>query len=267
MKANLRYLQRSTESVLRKRKFFELTIHDAPIEELIVYLDERIVQRFATHVIPVNPHVYQIGIEDESYFGILEQGDVVLCDGVGILLGSKVAGDPIKHRVVGTDLMMGLSGLAAHKGYSVFLLGGLNGAAHQCAKVLLKHWPGLNICGVEELPFFNNIDRLENDGTIERINRSRADILFVSLGAPKQEQWIARNRHLLESRLMMGVGASFNLIGGIVRRAPHWIRSAGFEWLFRLSQEPGRLWKRYLIGNPRFLYHVIKERFVSNKGS
>ena len=120
-------------------------------------------------------------------------------------------------------------------------------------------FPSLQIAGVYSPPFKKQFFERENEKMIALINKVKPDVLFVGLGAPKQERWIWRHKNELQVPVFIGVGAAFDFIAGTVKRAPLWMQRCGLEWLFRLCQEPRRLWRRYLVGNPIFLWLVVKE--------
>jgi N-acetylglucosaminyldiphosphoundecaprenol N-acetyl-beta-D-mannosaminyltransferase len=161
-------------------------------------------------------------------------------DGWGIVWASRILGSPIKERVAGIDLMVGICKMAADMGYKVFLLGGKEGVAERAAEGLRSIAPGLIVVGTHHGYF-------SDDGEVlDLINKSGADILFVAMGAPKQELWMWRNRDLLKVSVVMGVGGSFDVLAGVRRRAPEWIRRSGLEWLYRFITNPTRI-ERLLV--------------------
>jgi N-acetylglucosaminyldiphosphoundecaprenol N-acetyl-beta-D-mannosaminyltransferase len=154
--------------------------------------------------------------------------------------------------------MVSLCALCEEKGYSVFLFGGQHSIVEQCTRQLQRRFPGLKISGTFEPPHVDDIEQFDNDDMIRVISNAKPHFLFVALGAPKQEKWIERLRGRLNVPVMMGVGGSFDILGGRVPRAPRWMRAMGLEWLFRLVIEPGRLARRYLLGIPYFILLVLK---------
>ncbi|MBI9086094.1 MAG: WecB/TagA/CpsF family glycosyltransferase [Desulfobacterales bacterium] len=205
----------------------------------------------------VNPDCLNKMATDRDYFHILQQADYVLPDGIGLTLAGKLLQTPLKENINGTDMMPFLCKMAASRGYSLFMLGGRSGVAAQAARRLSERYQ-VSIAGTAHGYF----DRFkESQQVIDQINRSGADILLVGLGAPEQEKWIMRHRHRLAPRVLMGVGGLFDFYSGNIKRAPVWMREIGLEWVYRILQEPGRMWRRYVLGNPLFLYRVARWRF------
>lgn len=184
---------------------------------------------------------------------ILREADMVTADGFPIVLLSKLSGYPLKQRVTGADLTPRLCEIAAIRGKSVYLMGGLPGSADSAATTLKRDYPNLHIAGTDCPMVSIDGKKLaswdEDDAeVVEKINRSGADILFVGLGNPKQELWFSRNKHRLQVAVCVGVGGTFEFITGQVKRAPQWIQSCNVEWLYRITQDPKRLLSRYVIG-------------------
>ncbi len=188
---------------------------------------------------------------------ILRKADLVTADGMPIVWTSKFLGPALPHRVTGSDLLPELSERAARQNKSMYFLGGNPGSAKAASAILEERYPGLTIAGWES-PFVHIqgkelADADENDEAIvKRINDSKPDILFIGFGNPKQEIWFERNRHRLQVPVSIGIGGTFDFITGNIARAPVWMRDAGLEWLFRFSQDPRRLWKRYLVDFLKF---------------
>lgn len=173
-------------------------------------------------------------------------------DGMPMVWLSHLAGRREVERVYGPDLMLALCERAAARGYSLFLYGGAPGVADDLASSLTRRFPGLRIAGTHSPPF-RVLTAGEEQALAERFAALRPDITFVGLGTPKQECWMAAHVGRLETRVMIGVGAAFDFHTGRVQQAPIWMRRSGLEWLYRLTREPRRLWRRYVLGNPRFV--------------
>lgn len=200
----------------------------------------------------VNPDCLNIAWRDPAYRTTLAACDRVFPDGIGLRIGGRMLGFELRDNVNGTDMLPLLCEAAAGSGRSLYLLGARPGVAAAAAEALCARVPGLVIAGARDGYFSAG----EEHQVIDQINCSGAAILLVALGAPRQEQWIARHRERLEPPLAMGVGGLFDFYSGRIRRAPLWMREIGAEWVYRLLQEPGRMWRRYIIGNPVFLYRV-----------
>jgi len=247
-------------------EFFGIPVVDIPFHDFLAQLEQHIIRRESTHIVNLNPHHFLIAQKDDEFAEICHSGDIVFSDGIGINFGSILGKKIIQHRFTGLDIMKELTALSADRGYSIYLLGGQDGIGRRCANNLQKEYPSLAIAGVYEPPLANDIGLYDNDEIVRTINAAAPDILFVALGAPKQEKWIERFRTALEVPILMGVGGSFDILGGTFSRAPHWMRKAGLEWLYRLSLEPRRLASRYLLGIPHYLFLVLRLRFRGRKG-
>ncbi len=245
-------------SSLRLNKLDFLT---GPRHEVASSLIGRAIEGRQSHVIPLNPHVYLHGVDNEELAELLKGPDVRIIDGIGIQLGWRFLSGKTGTRLTGTDLMDLLAERASVEGLGVFLLGGEAGSSGLCARALLDRYPALKIRGILEPPRFADIRELPQEAIVEIINASGADILFVAFGAPKQELFLSRNRHALKPRVLMGVGSAFDLHGGGKRRAPYWMRRVGLEWVFRILLEPIRLGRRYGRDIPRFIARMAFEAF------
>jgi N-acetylglucosaminyldiphosphoundecaprenol N-acetyl-beta-D-mannosaminyltransferase len=161
-------------------------------------------------------------------------------------------------RVFGPDLMMAMCRLSVERGYRSFLYGGKPGVAELLSDTLQKKMPGLQVVGTYTPPFRSLTADEEND-VLARVRESRPDIIWVGLSTPKQERFMAQYAHQFQVPLMFGVGAAFDFHTGAIRDCSPWIKRAGFQWLHRLMQDPRRLWKRYLLNNPAFLWHIAMQ--------
>lgn len=181
---------------------------------------------------------------------ILRRSNLVTADGMPIVWISKMMDSPIKERVAGSDMVPRIAEEAAKSGNSIFLFGGEPGLAEKASEILKSTYPGLRIAGTYS-PVVSTegeamLDSAEEDKEIvDKINKSGADILFIGLGNPKQEIWFERNKSALNVPVSLGIGGSFSFITGDIARAPEWMQKNGLEWLYRIFQDPGRLWKRY----------------------
>ena len=219
-------------------------------------LDE--VRERAAHVVTMNAQFVEIAHQETRFAELLRRADLSVADGLSVVWASRWLGQFIPERVAGADLMVRLCETAAASGKSVYFLGGSPGAASCAAQRLCDNLPELVIAGIDCPPtgFLDRPDELTS--VAERIHLAKPDLLFVGLGAPKQEYWIDRYAYL-PAKVMMGVGGSFEFLAGFRKRAPLLIQRLGFEWMWRLCIEPRRLWKRYLVGNSIFLFVVFKQ--------
>ena len=203
----------------------------------------------------VNAHCLNIAAKNIAYQRVLRQSDRLYPDGSGVALAMRLHGRRMTDNLNGTDLLPHLCESAAARGSSLFLLGGHDGVAEQAAANLQKQFPGLGIAGTQHGYF----EEADTDRIIGKINSSGADILLVAMGVPHQELWIAAHREKLECGVAMGVGGLFDFFSERIPRAPLWLRRLGCEWVWRLLQEPARMWKRYLVGNPEFVLRAMRE--------
>ncbi len=218
----------------------------------------RQVRERAAHVVTMNAQFVEMAHQEARFAEVLRRAELSVADGLSVVWASRWLGQFIPERVAGADLMVRLCEAAAADGSTVYFLGGSPGAASLAAERLMQDFSGLTVVGVDcpPLGFLSDPDQCMR--VAHRIERARPDLLFVGLGAPKQEYWIERHSHL-PAKVMMGIGGSFELVAGFRKRAPLLVQRAGCEWLWRLCMEPRRLWKRYLVGNTIFLVVVFKQ--------
>ena len=184
---------------------------------------------------------------NEELWGYLKNADLVTADGMPLVVLARLKRERLPERVTGADLVPAVCRRAGEKGLSVYVLGG----DEDVLKEAFKRLPPVKVAGCDS----SRVDLVSPDpGILERINAAHPDILFVALGNPKQELWMGRNLDKLNVGVVMGIGGTFNFIAGRVRRAPKWMQKSGLEWIYRILQEPGRLWKRYAFGLVKFSY-------------
>lgn len=216
------------------------------------------------YLVTINPEFIIEATKDTGFKNILNEADLKVVDGFGLILAAWLKGKNIKKRLAGSDLTLEICRLAEQNNCSVFLLGGFGNTAQLAADNLKKQFPKINIVGAEEgtiYPFFDN----ENSQLLARINIAKPAILFVAFGHPKQEKWIKENMTKIPSiRLAMGVGGTFDYLAGKTPRAPHFMRNLGLEWLFRLILQPWRV-KRIFNAIFVFLWLVIWKDVLRNK--
>jgi exopolysaccharide biosynthesis WecB/TagA/CpsF family protein len=207
----------------------------------------------AHHVVLANANTLNLASDDRSYHRVLRDADLVLRDGVGIELAARLAGRNPEHNFVGTDFVPALLEHLGPEPVRVFLFGAAPGIAERAGDALRARAPHVRIVGT--LGGYGAFARVA-----DRVRAAQPDLLLVALGNPLQEQWIDEHRSSLGIPVSIGVGALFDYLAGRVPRAPAWMLRLRAEWLFRLVVEPNRLWRRYLMGNPRFLWRVLRSR-------
>jgi exopolysaccharide biosynthesis WecB/TagA/CpsF family protein len=206
-----------------------------------------------------NAHVLKLAARDGEYRSQLDRFDFVLNDGVGVSMAARMQGRRFPANLNGSDFTPKLLRRCAENGWRVYLLGGLPGVAEEAGAKLKREIPALQVAGTRH-GYFEPEDEAAVAATVRA---SGAQVVLVGLGNPDQEAWLDRNLAGTGARLGVGVGAFLDFAAGRVRRAPAWVNSAGLEWVYRLLREPGRLWRRYLLGNPEFLARVAWERMFS----
>ena len=185
----------------------------------------------------------------------LVDADFVTADGMSVVWAARLMGKPLRQRVTGIDLFERLLTHAEEQGFSVYFLGAREDSVRGAVESSKRSHPSLTIAGYRDGYF----EESQNGLVCDEIMRSCADLLFVAMGSPKQELWIASHILATGVRFALGVGGSFDHLSGKVRRAPVWMQKSGLEWLHRFMQEPTRLWRRYLIGNSEFIILIVKQ--------
>lgn len=206
----------------------------------------------ASIVVTPNSEIVQMCLEDASTMEVVRQADLTIPDGIGVVYASKILGTPLKQKVAGFDLASALLPQLTEHGKRLYLLGGAPGVAEQAAVRMQQQYPNLIICGTHDGYFKDDAP------VIHEINESDADILYVCLGAPKQERWMVANREHLHVKAMLGLGGSLDVFAGNVKRAPDIFVKLGLEWFYRLIKEPWR-YKR-MAKLPKFLMGTIVKR-------
>jgi N-acetylglucosaminyldiphosphoundecaprenol N-acetyl-beta-D-mannosaminyltransferase len=206
----------------------------------------------------VNAHVLNQSLTNADLGRALRDSDLVYCDGYGVRLAARLIGRPVPHRMTGADWIWGIAALCQQSGRSLYLLGSDLGASTEAAATLRRWYPGLDVRGTHHGYF--DLDGPHSERVLEHIAENPPDVLLVGMGTPLQELWVDANHDRIEASVIWTVGALFDYVAGRVPRAPHWIADNGLEWIFRLAVEPRRMWRRYLLGNPAFLWRVLEQR-------
>lgn len=230
---------------------FGFTVVDAGYDEVVgAVLDQAEVSQVT--VLALNPEKVEAARRDPQLYGVLRSADVLLPDGIGLVWAARRMGVRLGDRVTGVDLMGRLCSAAAERGLRVFLLGARPGVAERAAAELVRSYPGLMVVGTQHGYTTDDV------AVRAAINEAAPDLLFVGLGSPRQEHWIAANAPALCARVVQGVGGSIDVLAGDVRRAPALWQRARLEWLYRLAQNPRRLRRQLRIAS--FVLHARKPR-------
>jgi len=237
-----------------------ITICDIPVDVLtmrqtIDRIDEAIIRRESIHHVVVNAVKVVNAQKDKQLKESIVSCDIINADGQGIVWASQFLNRPLPERVAGIDLMEELVKLASEKRYRIFFLGAKEEIVKSVVNIYSNKYNDI-IAGYRN-GYFNK----EDEAIIaQQIADSNADILFVAMSSPKKEIFLNTYKYLIKTPFIMGVGGSFDVVSGFVKRAPKWMQNWGLEWFYRTLQEPRRMWKRYLFGNSIFIYLVLKEK-------
>ncbi len=239
----------------------EVPVARASAGEAIAEIERLVTEEPPVLALYVNAHTLNLAVKEVRYRTLLQDASVVLNDGIGVSIAARLGGSSFPENLNGSDFNPVILELAARRGWRVFFLGAAFGVADEAARRLSERVPGLQIAGTRD-GFF---PRSEDASVAAAIRASEADVVLVAMGNPLQETWLEANLASTGARLGIGVGAFFDFTAGTAKRAPAWMNRAGIEWVWRLALEPGRLWKRYVVGNPLFLLRVVHSRL--RKGS
>ena len=226
--------------------------------ETFRHIDKRIAWGTPGYFITANLNYNMLTNKHPELAEVNNNASFIVCDGMPMVWWSKLLRTPLPERIAGSELIYALTKWSAEKGHSVFFLGGAPGVAQQAAEKLSNRHPNLEIAGVESPPFGPLTEEEETD-LINRIRESKANILYVALGQPKGEKWIAEHCQAMNVPVCVQIGASFDFVAGGVHRAPMWVQKFGLEWLYRLKQEPKRLGGRYWRNGIFMLKTILKE--------
>jgi N-acetylglucosaminyldiphosphoundecaprenol N-acetyl-beta-D-mannosaminyltransferase len=228
-------------------------------ERTLRWIDATVATGGRGYVCVCNVHTVMASAEDTQLRSALMSSAVNVPDGQPLVWAINALGHSLDRRVYGPELMERACAHAAETGLRFYLYGGRDqGALFQLALNLRRRHPGIKIVGGYSPPH-RPLTREERDAVVDEINAARADVVWVGIGVPKQEKWMAEMRPRLEAPVLVGVGAAFDFHAGVVAQAPSWIQDAGLEWAYRLSREPRRLWRRYLRYNPRFVVAFARQ--------
>ena len=237
-----------------------VNVHPITVNKLNEYIANIIKNDQKASILNVNVHCLNLAYKDTALKQTLNKSDLVFCDGAGVILGAKILGYQIPERITYADWMWDLAKFCAENNFSLFFLGAKPGIAQKAAKQLLKRFPDLQITGVQHGYFNKSSGSMENEAVIEKINAAQPNILVLGFGMPMQEHWLMENADRIKANIFLTGGAVFDYISGNLNRAPGWMTGHGMEWLGRMIIEPRRLWKRYLLGNPIFIWRVLLQR-------
>lgn len=243
---------------MSRMKFMNTEVDNLTMDEALVEIDKLIqINKNAYVVTPNVDHIVQLERGGELV-EVYKNADLILTDGKPLIWISKWYGTPIKEKISGSDLFPLLCKMAAEKGYTMFFLGAAEGVAAKAAENLIKKYDGLDVVGTYSPPFGFEKDEAEMAKIEKMITKARPHILIVGLGCPKQELFILHNKDRLNVPISLGLGASLDFEAGNIKRAPKWMADHGLEWLYRITQDPKRLAKRYLVDDRKIFELAVK---------
>lgn len=236
-----------------KISIYGVSYNNVTMDEAAALTDELLSEAKNHMVVTPNAEIAYMAAKDKELGEILNNSDMVVADGIGVVYASKIYGTPVKQKVAGVELGERVLENASKSGKGVFFLGAKPGVGELAAEKLLEKYPGINFVGIRDGYF------KDDDAVIAEINASGAEILFVCLGAPKQEKWMAQNKEKISARLMLGLGGALDSYAGTVKRAPKIFIKLGLEWFYRLIKEPKRAGR--MMALPKYMFAVIRDRF------
>lgn len=228
------------------------------MEETVAEVERIVEVGVPTQHVVINASKVNLMEDDPGLREIVNACPLVNADGASIVWAARMLGVPLRERVTGIDLFLRLVELAPKKGWGVYLFGAKEEVVCRVEEVLEKRYPGIRIVGCRN-GYFTEADE---PGIVADMAASGADLMFVAFSSPKKEYWVHEHLEKIGIPFVMGVGGSFDVLAGVTSRAPKWMQERGLEWLYRFAQEPGRLWRRYVVGNVRFVALVFRYRFA-----
>lgn len=231
-------------------------------EELLALFGRVIAANAKAVALNVNANCLNLACREPWLMDYLNQADVVFVDGYGVRLAAWLLGRPLPTRITYADWMSDLGEYCAEYHLSLYFVGAKEGVAREAAERLSARHPGLMVKGTHHGFFNKSREAEENRALIDEINRGRPNILIIGFGMPTQERWLMENWNDIDANIALTGGGVFDVVSGRVRRPPRFLTDHGLEWLGRLLQEPKRLWRRYLVGNPVFVLRVLRQRFI-----
>lgn len=241
-------------------RILNVNVHKLTAEALNDQLARMIDTNQHALVLNVNVHCLNLAAENPWLEAFLNRAEIVFCDGAGVVMAARLLGHDMPPRITYADWMWQLAALCEQRGYSLYFLGAKPGVAELAATRLRERHPDLRIAGTHDGYFDQTAGSAANEAVIAGINDARPNILVLGMGMPLQEKWLMENWSRIEANVALTGGAVFDYVSGTLQRAPAWMTDNHLEWLGRLAIEPGRLWRRYVVGNPLFLARVLRQR-------
>lgn len=242
--------------MIKTVKLFGLDVAAMNMEETVTFIDEKIKNNITMQHVVINASKTVLMQKDKKLKEIIKNCKLINADGQSIVWASKILKNPLPERVAGIDLMFELIRLAEEKKYGVYFFGATSDVVEKTVNIFKEKHPKLIVSGYRNGYFTEK----EEEDIIKDMKKSQAKILLVAFSSPNKEYWLDKNIDNLNIPFCMGVGGSFDVVAGKTIRAPKWMQKSGLEWFYRFMQEPRRMWKRYLIGNSKFIYYTFREK-------
>ena len=245
----------------RRYPILNTYVNALSLDETVAEVEKVIAAGVPTQHVVVNASKVNLMEADPKLAEIVNACPLINADGASIVWAAKKLGVPLSERVTGIDLFQRLVELSAEKGYKVYLFGAKEEVVSRVRAIFEERYPGIQIVGYRN-GYFTEADEPQ---IVADMAASGADMMFVAFSSPKKEYWVRKYLNQIGIPFVMGVGGSFDVVAGVIDRAPKWMQDHGLEWFYRFIQEPGRLWKRYIVGNVKFVALTYRYKF-SRKG-
>jgi N-acetylglucosaminyldiphosphoundecaprenol N-acetyl-beta-D-mannosaminyltransferase len=237
-----------------------LRIDIIPLNSLLNFIYKTIHEVGKARLVYVNIHAINLAQDFLWFRNFINASEIVYCDGFGVKWGARFLGIHTPERLSPPDWICQLAEGCVRQSFSIYLLGAEVGVAEKFANILKQKFQGLRIVGTQHGYFDQSLSSAENEAVLQSIEAVKPDIILVGLGMPRQERWLMENWDRLYVKIALPVGALFDYMAGEIPRSPSWMTDHGLEWFGRLITEPRRLWRRYLLGIPRFLWLILAQR-------
>ena len=245
---------------MEKQPLLNTYVNNVSMAETLDEISRLVEEKKKSYVVAINVDVVMKMEKDEYLKKITDEADLTLVDGKPLVWIAQWHKHPVKAKISGSDMVLELCKVAAEKGYSIFIIGGADGIAERAKKNLEHYLPSIKIVGTYAPPFGFEKDEVELNKINEMITDEHPDLVIACFGCPKQEKWIYENYEKYDGTVSICAGATVDFLAGNVNRAPKWMADHGFEWLYRFSQEPKRLFKRYFVDDVKILKLIRKYR-------
>lgn len=239
-------------------KIMNTYVNAINMQQTIDYVEKIIAEGNPTQHVVINASKINLMEDDSKLAQIVNSCPLINADGASVVWAAKRLGIPLKERVTGCDLFQKLMAVSEKKGYKVFLFGAKEEVVTKVKAIYEQQYPNIQIVGYRN-GYFTEKDEPQ---IVKQMRDSEADMMFVAFSSPKKEYWVSKYLNEINIPFVMGVGGSFDIVAGVTKRAPIWFQEHGLEWFYRFVQEPRRMWKRYIIGNARFVALTYKYKFI-----